>query len=164
MNWNEIEGFDAWAETLDGLLAELGKALEAKNQAQKDAALEDLRDFMKYSPNEIARPLDDLALAAVLNATTKSWTDAAADLATRTAELSKLTKHVKAVTESNVKATEALRMTAVRTVIDKATDSIKAFGDLKSQLEGAQDADAVIAKIDAAIKAVQGLRNAAEQL
>ena len=166
MNWNEIQGFDGWSAALERLIAELADAVNAQDFARKDAGLQDLRDYIKHSPNDVAGPLDDIALRTVLGVIATDWQDGAEELATRSAELAKLTKQIRAITEDNVAAAEGLRLTRIREVVDGSTDALRRFGDLKAQLEAEEGADAkaVVTKIKAAIKAVQSLRNAVEAL
>lgn len=166
MNWDQIEGFDGWSATLEQLIITLSQAFAAKDQTGKNAALQNLRDFIKYSPNDIAGPLDDIALRTVMGAIAKDWDEGVAELAARSTELAKLTKQIKTITRENVATAENMRMTRIRAVIDESTNILKSFSDLKAQLhaDGSPDADTLVAKVDAAVKAVQNLRDSVERI
>jgi len=166
MNWDDIEGFDGWSAALEQLIIALTQSFATRNEAKKTAALQDLRDFIKFSPNDVAGPLDDIALRTVLGAIAKNWDEGVEELAARSTELAKLTKQIKSITEANVATAENIRMTRIRAVIDGSTGVLKAYSDLKAQLEveGGPDADVVLAKVDTAVKAIQNLRNSVERI
>ena len=62
MNWTQTQGFGGWSAALEQLIVGLADAFAAQNQTQKNAVLQNLRDFIKFSPNDVAGTLDDIAL------------------------------------------------------------------------------------------------------
>lgn len=165
MNWSEISGFGGWANALDECISALLNAFQAKDTSLKEAAIANLRDYIKHSPNDIAGPLDDLALATVLSAVAKDWGEGIVDLQSRSAELSKLTKQLNSIVAANHLSAESIRLTRIRSVIDHSTEAIRSFSDLKDDLASkGEGVDSLASKVDAAIKAVQTLRNEVEKL
>jgi len=166
MNWDQIEGFDGWATTLEQLIIALSNAFANKDQTGKNVALQNLRNFIKYSPNDIASPLDDIALRTVMGAIAKDWGEGVEELAARSAELAKLTKQIQTITQENIATAENIQMKQIRAVIDESTNILKSYSDLKTQIQthNNPDSDTLVAKVNTAIKAIQNLRDSVERI
>lgn len=166
MNWDTIRGFEGWSNALSGLLADLAKAIDAKDVDERDRVLSELRHFMKNSPDDIAKPLDDLAMRTLLNTVAMGWEEAAADLRTRSGELARYTEQIRTITEANRKAADGIRGTALRSVLDRTTAAIQSIGELKATLKSGASGDtaAVLASLESALKAIQDLKSEAEKI
>ena len=162
MNWDTIEGVDGWARALNEILSRLQGALEARNGTSRDLALKELRDFVKYSPNSFAQPLDSLAVKVALEVVATTWEEASDKLKARSIDLEALTKTLNAQAAENIKAAASARVTKATDVIAKSSAAIEAFLNLREALEhnGAEDILDILGKIDAAVVAVRDVRKA----
>ena len=162
MNWSKIEGVNGWVRALHEVLDHLQAALDANDANGRDAALQDLRDYVKYSPDSFAERLDDLALMASMDAVTLTWQKAIVKLKARSVELEALGKSLNVEAAENRKTAASIRMTKVKDVIEKSTGAIKSFLELKRALEedGAENLPGIFEKIDRAVAAVREVRGA----
>lgn len=173
MDWQLIHGFDGWSAALTTLIDRATTALAAKSHDDKAAALCELRDFVRHSPDAIAASLDDIAIKTIAGIVANDWEEAVAEMHARSADLIKLTKHIGLITASANASADSIRLTLIRSVVDDATATIQQMNELKAQLQSslaglaqskASALQKAIAKIEAAIRAAQGMRATLEEL
>lgn len=162
IDWNKLQTYEDWADTLKILLNNAHKALTNNDPLARGAVKRDLITFIDESPNWLIKNLDDIAYEAIKDLGKADINDAITSIDSRTVEIVRLTKSVRSITEEAETVASALRFEKAKQVVDASTNVVNAIKDLKNELES----NAKDKKIDSlatdAIKSLQDLRAAIE--
>jgi hypothetical protein len=162
INWEELQTYEDWADTLKDLMDNARKALEKNESAARGAAKRELITFIDESPNWLIRNLDDVAHEAIKDLGKADINEALAGLENRTVELIRLTKSVKSIAEDAEEVASSLRLEKARIVVDSSTNVVNAIKELRNELESTGKDKKLETLASVAIKSVQDLRAAIE--
>lgn len=157
IDFDSLETFDDWAAALQQILDQARTAVQSVDVQRRVEVQDLLADFIGKSPNRIAKGLDDIARKTMDDMLAQAIDEALSSLASRTADLA---LHAKAISDiaSNAEASAAsIRLEKAKSVIDSATSAIVSLSDLRQTLGGAVEDQAVVGKIDKAVKVIQEL-------
>jgi len=156
-DWDSLNTFADWSKVLHELLAQASQAVQSRDIDKKVAAQEELNQFIMHSPNTISGQLDDIASKAVHDIFIVTTEEAISKISGRTAELTKHTKTVIAVTAEAEKAAKSIKLETATKVINSATTVIRDLAELRNAVRDSTDEQALAAKIDKAVKSIQDL-------
>lgn len=162
INWEGLQTYEDWADTLKDLLENARKALEKDDAAARGAAKRELITFIDQSPNWLIRNLDDVAHEAIKDLGKADISEAITSIENRTVELIRLTKSMKSIAEDAEEAASSLRLEKARRVVDSSTSVVNAINELRNELDSTGNDKKLETLATAAIKAVQNLRGAVE--
>ena len=162
INWEELQTYEDWADTLKDLLDNARKALEKNDAAVRGATKRELITFVDESPNWLIRNLDDMAHEAIKDLGKADINEAITAIENRTVDLIRLTKSVKRIAEDAEEAASSLRLEKARRVADSSTNLVNAIKELRNELDSTGKDKKLENLGSAAIKAVQDLRAAVE--
>ncbi len=164
--WNNIEGLEAWTNKLGELLAE-AKGIARNDDPEELLAMNDrLIQFIVHSyPNTAAiKELDEMASQAADALLLDSIDKRLAAISQRTAMYAKVSKELKAATETNKAKAESIRLKGATALIDSATRTIEAAKELKASLTSKAADQKLGEKVDLAVSAVEDLRKSAAKV
>ena len=166
IDWDKIQGLDAWTRTLDQLLAR-ARAAAAKGQdgeGERKEVSDLLVEFVRKSrPNDDAiLALDDVAARAAIDLLKVTIDGRIEGIATRSTELARLGKQFETLAAKGKAQAASIRLDRIREVAQGLTTAVATLQGLKTTLtEG--DEKELAAAIDKGIKTVQDLRKLVEQ-
>lgn len=157
IDFDSLETFDDWSGALQQLLGQARTALQSGVVQDRVDVQDLLADFIGKSPNRIANGLDDIARKAMDDMLNTALSEALASISSRTADLA---LHAKVITEIAISAeakAASIRLDMAKQVIDSASGAIVTLNGLRQTLGAAADDQAVVGKIDKAVKVIQEL-------
>ncbi len=156
-DWDALESFSDWSETLHDILNDATVALQSDDLSNKVSVQKELNTFIMKSPNNITGQLDDIARRAINDIFKTAIQKSLGSIASRTADLSSLTKSINYISNKTESAAKSIRLERVDKFIISSTDLIRTLNDLKVTVTESDDTEALQGKIDKALKAVQDL-------
>ncbi len=162
IDWSKLETFDDWAKTLNGLLDEARAAVAAKDAARMESVVNELVEFQEESPNASCRTLDQIADRAAKDVIASAVSGAVDSIAGRSGELAQYLKEVRAIVAETSEGASRIRLDRAKELAVASSSVIQAAISLRAELSTGKDDTALAAKIEAAVAAVQELRNAVE--
>jgi len=158
-DWLTITGFDAWSTKLQELMDEADAAVRSQVGDRIATIAGRLRDFRRYSPTPSCDELDKLANRALEGLVRSVVSESVQILHEASSELDALIKQLRAVTaETNLRA-GWLSLKTPAAIADRLDDTVGAMTSLYETTEGFQNAVDLKARIDAAVRAVERLRD-----
>ena len=157
IDFDSLETFDDWSDALQQILRQGRTALQSGDVQGRVAVQDLLREFIEKSPNRIANGLDDIARKAMDDMLNTALSEALASLSSRTADLAMHAKAISDIASSAEAKAASIRLDKAKQVIDSATSAIVSLNGLRQTLGAAADDQAVVGKIDKAVKVIQEL-------
>ena len=157
IDWDSLESFSDWSDTLNQLLKQVEAALKSGDIAQRTAVQRLLSDFCSHSPDRLAAQLDVIARQTMDDMLNKAIDEALSSIASRSADLAMHAKVISAVAESAERRAASIRLDKAKQVIDSTTSTIVSLTSLRQALGEGVDDKVVVARIDKAVKAIQDL-------
>lgn len=157
IDFDSLETFDDWAGALQQILDQARTAVQSGDVQRRVEVQDLLAEFIGKSPNRIAKGLDDIARKAMDDMLGQAIDEALSSLSSRTADLALHAKLVFDIASDAEASAASIRLDKARQVIDSATSAIVSLSDLRQTLGEAADDQAVVGKIDKAVKVIQEL-------
>ena len=155
IDWLSLRTFDDWAGVLQHLLGQARAALESSDANKRAQVQGLLLEFITKSPNSSAAVLDDIAKKAIRDIYNDAVDQALADISSRNAELALHIKSINAVTSDAQAAAGSIRYERATGVINSATSLVQQLNELKNVLSNDQADQALVTKIEKAVKSLQ---------
>lgn len=164
INWDTIEGLDAWQGTLESLL-EQAKVASADNDQNELLAISNaLNTFVKKSfPNspEIMA-LDDVAVVASQAMSEQVADTAVMQITARTTQLTALAKQLDHLASVAADEASTLRLTKAHAAVDALTDAVRTVDGLEGAFADASD-DELRGKIKDLASSMRKMRDLLEK-
>lgn len=148
-----------WSVALGTILQEVAECLRSGGNACRSECLTALKEFVEWSP---FGSLDKAALDTVNDIVARSVDEALDAIASRTADLQRLDKDLRAVATGAQHNASAIRLEAVTKVIEASTRSIEALNSLEKSIKDDAGAGELAKKLRDLAKKIQALRNELE--
>lgn len=155
INWYSLITFDDWAAVLHQLLDKASESIQSGDVSKRVETQKELNSFIMQSPNAIAAELDEIAQKAINDIFQTAVDEALTGIASRTAELARHIKTVKAVTQETNATAKSIKLERATKVIESATQTIRDLNNLKVAISGSEDDRALAGKIDKVTKSIQ---------
>lgn len=135
IDWDSVNTFDEWANTLAQLLEAAADGIQSGDVQKRVAIQKALSEFIKQSPNVIASELDEIARKAISDIFHNAVDEALGNIASRSAELSRHTQVIQAVTKNAEADVKTIRLEKATSAINSASAIIRDLRDLKTAIE-----------------------------
>jgi hypothetical protein len=164
INWDALDTYDSWKDTLESLLDQAKSASASNNQTELIAISNALNTFVKKSfPNtpEIMA-LDEIAVQAS-QAMSEEVADAALmQISARTTRLTALAKHIERLASVAADDAASIRLEKAHAAVDALTHAMRTIDGLDDAFAEASD-DELRAKIKDLATAMKKIRDAIEK-